>query len=233
MATSNTSCIVHDRKYLSKFHGTINQIRRTNEFSSSILQRLPKRCCTCHNQTEHGPDYHFWSMIPTLDQLVSLEIFLCDDIDDTIQAQLHDLLDLAPRLYSLKLRSWPYLPFFLTAIKSHSIRRLDFQGSDRSYREMWFSDDECDRLCRSTLGVQCEVLFIRVKHRQSILDLINRMSNLRALNVQCQDNRLDESDSLSWSRDDELVTWFEHQLPLTWKIAKDPRWHRCIQMWVG
>ncbi|CAF4867138.1 unnamed protein product [Rotaria sp. Silwood1] len=182
---------------------------------------------------EHGPDYHFWSMIPTLDQLVSLEIFLCDDIDDTIQAQLHDLLDLAPRLYSLKLRSWPYLPFFLTAIKSHSIRRLDFQGSDRSYREMWFSDDECDRLCRSTLGVQCEVLFIRVKHRQSILDLINRMSNLRALNVQCQDNRLDESDSLSWSRDDELVTWFEHQLPLTWKIAKDPRWHRCIQMWVG
>ncbi|CAF3534224.1 unnamed protein product [Rotaria sp. Silwood1] len=55
MATSNTCCIVHDRKYLSKFHGTINQIRRTNEFSSSILQRLPKRCCTCHNQTGAYP----------------------------------------------------------------------------------------------------------------------------------------------------------------------------------
>ncbi|CAF4517206.1 unnamed protein product, partial [Rotaria sp. Silwood2] len=51
MTTSSTGCIVHDRKYLSKFHGIINQIRRTNEFSSSVLQRLPKRCCTCHNQT--------------------------------------------------------------------------------------------------------------------------------------------------------------------------------------
>lgn len=40
-------CVVHDRKYLSKFHGIINQLRQSNEFNGSILQQLPKRCCSC------------------------------------------------------------------------------------------------------------------------------------------------------------------------------------------
>jgi hypothetical protein len=40
-------CIVHDRKFLSKFHETINQLRQLNEFNLSILQQLPKRCCSC------------------------------------------------------------------------------------------------------------------------------------------------------------------------------------------
>jgi hypothetical protein len=40
-------CIVHDRKYLSKFHGTVNQLRQLNEFNLSVLQQLPKRCCSC------------------------------------------------------------------------------------------------------------------------------------------------------------------------------------------
>ncbi|CAF2626459.1 unnamed protein product [Rotaria sp. Silwood2] len=185
-----------------------------------------------HLLLEHRPTYHFWSIIPTLDHLISLEIFLHDDIDDTIYVLLQDLLDRAPRLYSLKFRSWSYLPIFLAESKTHSIRRIDLQGSDRSYREMWFSEDECGRLCRSTLGIQCEVLFIRVKHRQSILDLVNRMCNLRALNIQCQENQLDEFNGLSLSRDEELVKWLEHQLPPTWKIGKDPRWHHSIQMWI-
>ena len=50
MATVEKDCIVHDRKYLSKFHGTINQLRRTDEFNSVILQQLPKRCCSCNGQ---------------------------------------------------------------------------------------------------------------------------------------------------------------------------------------
>ncbi len=40
-------CIVHNRKYLSTFHRTIKQLRRTNEFSLSILRQLPKWCCSC------------------------------------------------------------------------------------------------------------------------------------------------------------------------------------------
>jgi hypothetical protein len=50
MTTEIEKCFVHNRKYLSKFHGNINQLRRTNEFDISILQQLPKRCCSCHQQ---------------------------------------------------------------------------------------------------------------------------------------------------------------------------------------
>jgi len=50
MTTIGTQCIVHNRKYLSKFHGTINQLRRTNQFSISTLQQLSKRCCSCRGQ---------------------------------------------------------------------------------------------------------------------------------------------------------------------------------------
>ncbi|CAF1295717.1 unnamed protein product [Adineta steineri] len=44
------SCIVHNKKTLSKFHGNINQLRRTNEFNISILKQLPKRCCSCNEK---------------------------------------------------------------------------------------------------------------------------------------------------------------------------------------
>ncbi|CAF1221196.1 unnamed protein product [Rotaria sordida] len=71
MTTSSTDCIVHNRKYLSKFHGIINKLHRTNEFSFSVLRRLPKRCCTCHSQTGE------YSL--TLDDLRKL----CQDIKST------------------------------------------------------------------------------------------------------------------------------------------------------
>jgi len=50
MTTEIKQCIVHNRKYSSKFNENLNKIRRTNEFNISILQKLPKRCCSCHGQ---------------------------------------------------------------------------------------------------------------------------------------------------------------------------------------
>ncbi|CAF4991283.1 unnamed protein product, partial [Rotaria sp. Silwood1] len=47
MTAVDEGCIVHDRKYLSKFHGAINQLRRTNQFNRFTLKLLPKRCCSC------------------------------------------------------------------------------------------------------------------------------------------------------------------------------------------
>ncbi|UJR29499.1 hypothetical protein I4U23_010716 [Adineta vaga] len=44
-------CIVHNRKSRSIFHQNINKIRQTNEFHPSVLQKLPKRCCSCDDQT--------------------------------------------------------------------------------------------------------------------------------------------------------------------------------------
>lgn len=40
-------CIVHDRQFLSKFHATINELRRTNEFTVLTLRQLPKQSCSC------------------------------------------------------------------------------------------------------------------------------------------------------------------------------------------
>ncbi|CAF3759093.1 unnamed protein product [Rotaria sp. Silwood1] len=51
MTAVEEGCIVHDRKYLSKFHGAINQLRRTNQFNGFTLKRLPKRCCSCQVKT--------------------------------------------------------------------------------------------------------------------------------------------------------------------------------------
>ncbi|CAM4826168.1 unnamed protein product, partial [Rotaria magnacalcarata] len=185
-----------------------------------------------HLILEYCPNPYFWSIIPTLDQLVSLEIFLCDESNKTIQDQLQNRLCRAPHLTSLKFRSWSILSAFLYEIKNQSIRRLDLQGTDRLYRELWLNGDECIQSGPSTLGIQCEVLFIRVKHRESMLNRVNLMNNIRVLNFFCQDNQLDESDGLSLARHDELVTWFEDQLSLAWEIAKHPRYFRCIQMWI-
>ncbi|CAF3413128.1 unnamed protein product [Rotaria socialis] len=162
----------------------------------------------------------------------SLEIVLYDESNKTIQDQLRNRLCRAPHLISLKFRAWPILSVFLYEIRNQSIRRLDLQGTDRLYRELWLDDDECAQLGRSTLGIQCEVLFSRVKHRESIFNLVNLMKNIRVLNFFCRGNRLDESNGLSLARHDELVTWFKHQLSLAWGIAKHPRYSRCIQMWI-
>ena len=51
MTTTGEECLVHHRKFLSKFHQTVNQVRQLNEFNLTILQQLPKRCCSCHGQT--------------------------------------------------------------------------------------------------------------------------------------------------------------------------------------
>ncbi|CAF0729235.1 unnamed protein product [Adineta steineri] len=41
------ACFVHNRRFLSKFHGAINQLRQSNEFTEVTLRQLPKRCCSC------------------------------------------------------------------------------------------------------------------------------------------------------------------------------------------
>ncbi|CAF4231522.1 unnamed protein product [Rotaria magnacalcarata] len=147
--------------------------------------------------------------LPNLDHLNLVDCYLGES---RLRYQLQNRLCRAPHLTSLKFRSWSILSAFLYEIKNQSIRRFDLQGTDRLYRELWLNGDECIQSGPSTLGIQCEVLFIRVKHREN--------------------NQLDESDGLSLARHDELVTWFEDQLSLAWEIAKHPRYFRCIQMWI-
>ena len=51
MTTTEKQCLVHHRKSLSKFHQMMNQFRQLNEFKLTIIEQLPKRCCSCQQQT--------------------------------------------------------------------------------------------------------------------------------------------------------------------------------------
>ncbi|CAF3711173.1 unnamed protein product [Rotaria sp. Silwood1] len=175
----------------------------------------------------------FWSVITTLDQLISLDLALHDDDynNNDVRSQLQVVLDRAPRLYSLAFRSWSDSQMCLVDNRSLSVRRLDLQGYDEDWLvERWFNDEECAKLCCSSLGIQCEVLLIRVEDRATILDLVNRMTNLRALNIKCRDDPFNETNDQSSSTEDELVKWLKECLPSTWTIARHPA--DFVRMWI-
>jgi hypothetical protein len=70
--------------------------------------------------------------------------------------------------------------------------------------------------------MQCEVLSITVENRTTIIDLLNTMPNLRALNVLSRDDSWkDEDDDSSPSKNDELVEWLQHRLPFTYTITRN------------
>lgn len=44
------SCIVHDRKYLSRFHHLLNLFRCTYDFPNRVYRQLPGSCCSCEGR---------------------------------------------------------------------------------------------------------------------------------------------------------------------------------------
>jgi hypothetical protein len=147
----------------------------------------------------------FLSVVSKLDQLVSLYVSV-DDYSNNIQSQLQFLLDRATRLRSLSFGSWLSSSPQVSTIENTSVavRRLDLQGYiDGSHRRC-YNDQQCVILSRSPLGVQCETLLIKVENRTNVLDLVNTMTNLRALNVQCEDDRWNYEHNPS-SIEDELI----------------------------
>jgi len=100
---------------------------------------------------------YFYSVIPKLDLLISLNVSLFHS-DDSSNFQV--LLDRTPHLYALTLTNWFSIGEILTKITSHSIRRLDFQHNNSSNNGPWFDSEQCINLSHSSLGIQCEVLLI-------------------------------------------------------------------------
>ncbi|CAF1384879.1 unnamed protein product [Rotaria sp. Silwood1] len=144
--------------------------------------------------------------------------------NNQVRSQLQALLDRAPHLYSLKITSLPCFQMLVVDIRSSTLRRLDLQEYDAClYDERWFNDDQCVRLCHSLIVKQCEVLRIRVEHRTSILDLINRMINLRALEFECSDDRWHKCCVFPSLLDDEYVEWLTDRMPSTWNITRNTR----------
>ncbi len=119
-----------------------------------------------------------------------------------------------------------------------SVRRLNLQDVDRVY-----NSQQCVTLSRSSLGMQCEVLSITVENRTTIIDLLNTMPNLRALNVLSRDDPwTGEDDDISPSKNDELVEWLQHRLPFTYTITRNSNeifnwWSRksfwSVRLWIS
>ncbi len=109
------------------------------------------------------------------------------------------------------------------SILSCSVRYLDLRGYNHCNLRQYYNDQECSSLIRSPLGIQCEFLLIEVEKQTNIIDLVNKMNHLRALNVRCRDRK---------KNDDEIIKWLQHRLPSTCSFAKDSKFQNDIRLWI-
>ncbi|CAF1347875.1 unnamed protein product [Rotaria sordida] len=170
-------------------------------------------------------DNNFLHCFQSLNILTSLEVFLSENSD---YYQLQTLLNQTLHLYSLKLISDQTLNPGLFHLTSKSIYRLDLikfslNGSD------YFNDEDCNKLIDSPLGLQCEVLFIRINNRTNILHLIKKMSNLRLLVFECKGDRQNSSSTIN----DELVQWLKNRFLSIHSIIRDRSNPSYIQVWIN
>ncbi|CAF4168877.1 unnamed protein product [Rotaria sp. Silwood2] len=168
-------------------------------------------------------DNNFWNIIPRLDHLTSLEVIQTQE-NYRSEYQLKDLLNRAARLDFLSVDAISFLLLAQLNITHASLRRLQLKPY-RSRTNCYLNAAQCSILADSLLGHQCEVLIIRIENRTIILDLIDKMHNLRALNFECQDDN-----SLLHSND-EFVEWLRNSLPETYSISRHRS--RLIRVWIN
>ncbi len=171
----------------------------------------------------------FLSVLPRLDQLISLKVSSDSEIDaDIALSQLQILINRAPRLYMLTVAFWnssiiQHLPLYLT---NNSIRRLDLRSYHYQNRDRCFNNEQCATFLRSPLAKQCEVLQIVVDNRSNIDDLINGMPNLQALKVVFQP---DQRDNYLPSREESII-WMTSGYSRT--FTENLRGTETIRFWI-
>ncbi|CAF3036485.1 unnamed protein product, partial [Rotaria sp. Silwood2] len=201
------------------FYDNVHNLYFNDSINSSI--RFPN----LYSLKLHFPfNDSFWSIVPNFNKLISLNVKLSNNVRS--QVQLNKLLQQAPYLYSLTLTECLFSYAFLFNLKSSSIRRLCL------YDFGCFNEEHCDSLIRSSLGIQCEELFITVQDRSNIVNLVNRMKNLRVLDVRSQDDKWQRNED-ELSTDDELFQWLKDCLPKSCKITRgNTSSFSYIQLWI-
>jgi hypothetical protein len=193
------------------------------------------------NLSIHLPfNKNFGEIIPTLHQLNSLTVL---SAKEDAQFHLQSLLDRAPCLYSLTIKSWPLsqMPVVENTYNA-SVRRLDLRlhrrGISSSFFSIkecntFFSRKECNTFIRSPLGAQCEELLIQVENHDSVLDLINNMGNLRMLHIEYQfDSKSFSVDNRYERKSDIFVKWLQDQLPTACIISKFEYICDYLKLWI-
>jgi hypothetical protein len=153
-------------------------------------------------------------MIPKFDQITSLDLTINDH--SNLQTQLQLLINRVPRLNSLSFNSCR-LSILTSEIRDLSIRRLDLGGYDE-----YFNDEQI----RSLFGLQCEILFIKIKNRYILMDLMSNIINLQTLNIKCEDDKFNQTN------EDEFIVWLKDHLPSTCIVSRDLLFHSDIRIWI-
>jgi hypothetical protein len=218
---SKSTCPI-DKNYNSSNY--VNTLFLKNSLSRPVLQ-FPN---IHHLELTFPFNDILWSIIPKFDHLISLEIISITHSDETDQSiiRLRQLFDQAIHLYSLTIDYLIISQLSSIPITNKSIHRLDLMANDGH-----FYDFECLVLIQSLLGDQCEVLLINLENRYIVLDLIEKMSKLRALTFQCQDDQWGDSNE-SFLIEDELVQWLKNRLPSNCLIVRDEREMSAIRLWI-
>ncbi|CAF1322097.1 unnamed protein product [Rotaria sordida] len=179
----------------------------------------------------------FWSIVPSVNILETLIVY---SHADSFQYQLQVLLDRAPNLRCLDIRQDESLSLQMSLFqyRTSSVRQLDFRGYN-----YYFNEEECIRLCHSSLCIQCGVLFIRIKSRHSTIYLVKNMINLRSLHVKRDDEEYHKRLAISKNNNDkyrdgnveneeELIDWLKDRLPSTCLFSKNAHFPSDIVIWI-
>ncbi|CAF4880908.1 unnamed protein product [Rotaria sp. Silwood1] len=210
-----------------------------------LFQSTPNLCRLSVDLLSNLIDGHRWEQI-IRNHLLKLRVFRLkmqqtpvSSHVDTCHSQLQDLLDRAPNVHYLCIHHDASLPIQMSLFKysNTSVRQLNLTDYSR-----YFNEEECIKLSRSPLGIQCEVLSIMVTHRESIIYMIKYMINLRSLQIQCEDEKncedLAEIEKNNGSCDkklenkDELIEWLKDRLSITCLIERNADWTNIILIWI-
>ena len=221
---SKSTCS-HDNNHWSydRVHSFICQCYLSEERALSYLRFNNLR----HFHIQFPISNLVWSMVPKFDRLISLVASHYDCNNETCQSQLQYLLDRAPRFASLTFMNCLFSPLSIQPFDTikHFVRKLDLPFGSGCY-----DNQHCAVLSRSPLGIHCKWLHIRVDNRTCILDLVNTMNNLQALNVSCNDD--DVRHIQSTPKEDECINWLRNYLPSTCLITRNSDWTSTIRLWI-
>ena len=181
----------------------------------------------CHLALTFPLNNNFWTLVPTVNQLRTLDISLLytKSYNKHASFQLQTLFGLAPKLYALNCKSSIDALLPLLESTSNSIVKLDFRKCVD-----YFNYSNCATLLLTSLGKQCQILSIKVNDRMNILLLIKEMPQLRSLNVEYLPDK-HESD-LASPYNNKLIKWLQHRLPTTCAITRDSSRSDTIQIWI-
>lgn len=150
-------CLVHDRRYLSQFHATVNKLRDTKQFSILTLQQLPKKCCSCPEKYKNSTSSKVVPLIESIDIDALKMICLKVDIERCLQ---HKIESTTSKLQNYAILSFKNL--------SDSINQISLAVEYISQR---IDRVSCEFI---TSGTSIELLHTTIQHQY---DLVKQCSN--------------------------------------------------------